>query len=216
MDTGALFASCWVHCEMVDYLTDPHNKALPYFDLPLQHVNSDLLRAMNRPYGRDQIERLLDEIRGRCPDAVIRATFIVGFPGETRAMFEELFEFVERQKLHRVAGFAYSREEGTPAAELPRQVTERTKYGRLDRLMSLQRDIALTRNSILMGSRQLVMLDCLQPDGVAIGRTKGDCPEIDQQVYVEGESLQVGQIGSVLIDEVDGYDLRGRWAGGSR
>jgi len=194
--------------ELIEHLTTSSNKSLEYFDLPLQHINSRLLKAMGRPTDRQTIEKLVKAIRTASADAVIRGTFIVGFPGETDEEFEELVDFVATWELDRAAGFAYSPEVGSPAADLPDHVSEEVKNDRLDRLMSTQREIAFEKNSALIGATREVIIDSVGPDGSMVGRTRGDCPEIDQEVFVSGAGLTVGQIIRVRIEAADGYDLR--------
>ncbi len=195
-----------VNAELIDYMTIS-NKTLEYFDLPLQHVNSDLLTAMGRQTDRDSIERLIESIRVASTEAVIRATFIVGFPGETQRQFEELLEFIDRRKLDRVAGFVYSPEDGSPAAAMDEQLADELKNERLDQLMSLQREIAFDKNSALIGTVQEVIIDSVRPDGPAVGRTRGDCPEVDQELYVSNSEIAVGDILRVRVEAADGYDL---------
>ena len=198
---------------LIEYMSDPANKTLGYFDLPLQHVNSRILKAMNRPYDHDSVRRLIEKIRTKCPKATMRGTFIVGFPGETASQFQQLYHFLYEQELHRAAAFAYSPEEETGAATLTRQVSEKVKYRRLDDVMSLQQEIAFNRNGTLIGTVQEVMLDSLSEDGTAVGRTRGDCPDIDQEVIVRGPKLTVGDICRVRIEATEGYDLLGSLVG---
>lgn len=193
---------------LIDYMALP-NRTLNYFDLPLQHVNTEILTGMRRRVERSHIEHLIERIRSASDDAVIRTTFIVGFPGETEAQFEELYDFVAQFRFERMGVFPYSPEEGTAAERFEEQITEKVKNERMDRLMSLQREVALDINNSLIGSRQSVIIDAVREDGRAVGRTSGDCPEIDQEVAVTGDSLEVGGIYSVEIDGVDGYDLVG-------
>ncbi|MFH1687305.1 MAG: 30S ribosomal protein S12 methylthiotransferase RimO [bacterium] len=194
---------------LIEYLGDTSNKALDYFDLPLQHINDEILSAMNRRTSRSRIERLLDRIRRQAPQATLRTTFIVGFPGETEKMFEELLQFVSDQRFDRAAAFTYSQEEGSPAAELGMQIEEQVKQHRLDLLMTLQQDIAFERNRSLIGTRPQVMLDRLDGENRAVGRTRGDCPEIDQEVIVSGAGTTMGRLATVLIEQANGYDLVG-------
>jgi len=194
--------------ELIEYMADD-NKALAYFDLPLQHINTDLLASMRRRVSREQIETQLHDIRRICPDPIIRTTFIVGFPGETEDHYNELHDFVQQQEFDRMGVFPYSAEEGTEAETYSAQVDESEKLRRVDEIMSLQREIAFDRNSSLIGTTQHVMIDAVLDDGRAVGRTYGDCPEIDQEVYVTGETLTVGQIRPVRVDAVEGYDLLG-------
>ncbi len=194
--------------ELIEYMADA-NKSLPYFDLPLQHINTEVLAGMRRRVTRPQIERQLADIRTIVPNPIIRTTFIVGFPGESEAQFEELRSFVETEQFERLGVFPYSAEEGTEAGEYEGQIAENEKLRRVDEIMSRQREIAFDHNSALIETTQHVMIDAILDDGRAVGRTYGDCPDIDQDVYVTGDDLAVGQIRPVKIDAVDGYDLLG-------
>ena len=194
--------------ELLAYMTSA-NKTLEYFDLPLQHINSDLLSAMGRSTSREQIEGLIDKIRAASGEAVIRATFIVGFPGETEAQFDELVAWIDDQCLDRVAGFVYSPEEGSPAASLSDQIGEEEKNRRLDELMSLQQGIAFAKNTALIGTVKEVIIDAVTDNGPTEARTRGDCPEVDQKIFVTGAGLAVGDIRKVVVESADGYDLRG-------
>jgi ribosomal protein S12 methylthiotransferase len=182
-------------------------KALPYFDLPFQHVNSELLARMRRRTDRKRVEYLVDTIRDKCSDAVLRTTFIVGFPGETDEQFEELVAFAEETRFERMGVFAYSAEEGTPAAEYENQTPEEVKHERLDRLMSLQREITFDLNAELIGRSMSVLVDKVNEDGSVTGRSYADCPDIDLDVVIEDSSLSVGDMMSVTITRSDGYDL---------
>jgi ribosomal protein S12 methylthiotransferase len=194
--------------EVIEYLA-ADNKTLNYFDLPLQHVNSEILSAMGRRITRSGTERLVRTIRTISPDAILRTTFIVGFPGETEQQFEELKGFVAEYNFDRMGAFMYSREEGTLAETFGGQVAEEVKFSRIDELMSLQREIARAKNEDLIGSLQEVIIDSVEDERTAVGRTRGDCPEIDQEVYVSRNGLCKGNIIRVRIDAVDGYDLEG-------
>ena len=196
--------------ELLDYMLAEDNKVLPYFDLPLQHANERLLRAMGRPSRRKQIEETLGRIRSLHPDAVLRTTFIVGFPGETEGEFEELLEFVAQWRFDRLGAFSFSAEEGTRAAAMADQVAEEDRLRRLDLLMSLQQTIAFERNISLIGSTLETIIDDCGNGGAATGRTRGDCPDIDQLVSVTGDGLRVGDIRPVRIERADGYDLHGQ------
>lgn len=199
-----------VNESLIEYLAADGNKTLAYFDLPLQHIDSDLLKAMKRPYSEERIRSLIESIRRASSRATIRSTFIVGFPGESQRQFERLLGFVEEMELDRVAAFAYSREEGTPAAELAQQIDEKTRMQRLDGLMITQSEIAFDKNDSLIGTSVEVILDSLIDENTARGRTPGDCPEIDQEVVVCGSDLEAGQVVQVRIEAVDGYDLIGK------
>ncbi|PWB75957.1 30S ribosomal protein S12 methylthiotransferase RimO [candidate division GN15 bacterium] len=194
--------------ELIDYMAAPGNKTLAYFDLPLQHVNDDILKRMRRTVGRAGIERMLDRIRMAAPHGTLRTTFIVGLPGETERRFGELVEFMERWKFDRLGVFPYSAEAGTPAQRMPGQVPERVKNERVDIVMSRQREYALAQNERLTGTTVEVLIDSVS-EGEAIGRTRADCPEIDQEVHITGDGLAVGSICRVRVEAADGYDLRG-------
>jgi len=194
--------------ELIEYLASG-NKTLNYFDLPLQHVNSDILSAMRRQIDRTGVEQLIKTIRSVSPNATLRTTFIVGFPGETEERFEELKDFVTEYEFDRMGVFTYSREEGTPAEALEDQVPDEEKFLRKDELMTLQRDIAFAKNESLIGTVQEVIIDSVDGNATAIGRTRSDSPEIDQEVFVRGDSLARGDIVNVRIYSADGYDLRG-------
>jgi len=192
--------------DLIDYLASD-NKTLCYFDLPFQHVNTEMLRLMKRESNRNTIEKLLDCIRERATEAVLRVSFMVGFPGETEAHFSELSDFVREHRFHRLGVFLFSAEEGTAAAELPDQVQKLVKIRRMDDLMTLQQEIAFDRNNSLIGQTVEVIIDTVDSESQAVGRTRGDCPEIDQQVLVSGHNLEVGEICRVRVDGAEGYDL---------
>jgi ribosomal protein S12 methylthiotransferase len=192
--------------DLIDYLASD-NKTLCYFDLPFQHVNTEMLRLMKRESNRNTIEKLLDCIRERATEAVLRVSFMVGFPGETEAHFSELSDFVREHRFHRLGVFLFSAEEGTAAAELPDQVQKLVKIRRMDDLMTLQQEIAFDRNNSLIGQTVEVIIDTVDSESQAVGRTRGDCPEIDQQVLVSGRNLEVGEICRVRVDGAEGYDL---------
>jgi len=209
---------CWIRLmylypaqvsdDLIRYLAAP-NKTLNYFDLPLQHVNTDILKNMKRQFNRTQTDDLMRRIRELSPEAVLRTTLIVGFPGETEAQFQELMGFVSEHRFDRLGVFAYSPEEGTPAEQMPDQIPEPVKVKRVDHIMSLQQEIAFLKNNSLIGNVEKVIIDSVEAGKPAVGRTRGDCPEIDQEVFVSGTSLQVGDICRVRIEGVEGYDLTG-------
>jgi ribosomal protein S12 methylthiotransferase len=194
--------------ELIGHMTSG-SKTLSYFDLPLQHINDDILSGMQRQTSRWQIEGVLDSIRSADREAVIRTAFIVGFPGETDRQFEDLTDFVERFQFDRLGVFTFSPEDDTPAAVMGRQLPEEVKMARMDELMSLQQEIAFAKNNSLIGSVKEVIIDSGSGGDSAVGRTRGDCPEIDQQVFVSGDNLMIGDIHRVTIEAADGYDLRG-------
>src|SRR5690606_38911194 len=132
-------------------LMSSRDNLVKYFDMPLQHINNEQLRLMNRRMTRRKIEETLSDIRARLPEATIRTQFIVGYPGETEAQFEELLRFVEEQRFDRVGCFMYSREENTKAGTLPNQIDEKTKQRRHDTLMALQKEISAAKHREFIG-----------------------------------------------------------------
>jgi ribosomal protein S12 methylthiotransferase len=181
-----------------------------YLDVPLQHAHPEMLRRMRRPHGA--IESLVDRIRNRLPDIALRTTFIVGFPGETEPEFEYLRRAVETLRFDRVGVFAYSREEGTPAHDLPDQVPEARKDRRRRELMLLARRLSRERNQTYVGQELDVLVEgsARGRDGTiqAVGRSYRDAPEVDGSVIVEGE-VSIGSFVRVRITGADDYDLRG-------
>jgi ribosomal protein S12 methylthiotransferase len=187
---------------------------LPYLDLPLQHSHPDVLRAMNRPWQANVNGELLDRIRDQLPNAVLRTTFIVGFPGEREEHFEHLLEFVNAQRFDHVGVFTFSPEEGTPAADLPHQVPARVARERRDRLMALQQPIASERNAAWVGRIVDVLIEQENPiTGAMIGRCARYAPEVDGEVRVRpgagGLCAAPGTMVPVRITAADTYDLTG-------
>ena len=191
---------------------------LPYLDLPLQHSHPDVLRAMNRPWQADVTAGVLGRIREQLPEAVLRTTFIVGFPGETEEQFQHLLDFVAAQKFDHVGVFTFSPEEGTPAAELPDQISHEIALDRKDRLMALQQPIAAARNASWVGKIVDVLIEQENPStGVMLGRCARFAPEVDGEVrVVPGEGglcAAPGTMVPVRIIAADTYDLIGEVVG---
>lgn len=197
--------------ELIDYMT-AGNKTLNYFDLPLQHINSKILSDMNRQIDRAGIERLLGSIRESDPKATIRTTFISGFPGETDKQHRELMDFVTEFGFDRLGVFPYSQEEGTVAENLAGQVPENEKIRRVDEIMVLQQEIAVAGNNDLIGKKIEVIIDAVLTEGKGTGRSRGDCPDIDQEIALTGPDLEIGQLRPVIIESAEGYDLAGHTA----
>ena len=187
-----------------------HPQVCHYLDMPLQHAHPNTLRRMNRPHDVDRVRRLIADLRQAMPDIALRTAFIVGYPGETEEEFQALLEFVEEMAFDRVGVFIYSREEGTRAAELPHQITEEVKKERYERLMELQQGISLARNRAQMGRTLDVLIEGCG-DGLSVGRSYRDAPEIDGLVLIEGE-LPVGEMVPVRITGAMEYDLIGMTA----
>ena len=186
-------------------------KICKYIDIPLQHFSDRILSAMNRHSTSRSIEDTIAKLRSAIPDIHIRTTFITGFPGETEKDYGELETFVERTEFERMGVFAYSREENTPAAELPDQVEEELREQRRDQLMSLQREISLNKNLSKVGKTLLVLVEERCEDGTYLGRTEYDAPEIDNGViFTSDEELEPGTFVRVEITDAFDYDLTGR------
>ena len=187
-----------------------NKKVCKYIDVPLQHCSARILDAMNRRGSSREYLDLFARIRAACPEAALRTTFIVGFPGETEAEFDELMEFVREVGFDRAGVFCYSEEEGTPAAGLPEKVSSRVSERRHRKLMELQREISLRKNQALVGSRMEVLVEALRGKHV-IGRSYRDAPEIDGLVYVEGAGEIVpGEFAQVEVTAAQEYDLFAR------
>ncbi|CAA9567469.1 Ribosomal protein S12p Asp88 (E. coli) methylthiotransferase [uncultured Synechococcales cyanobacterium] len=185
---------------------------LPYLDLPLQHSHPEVLRAMNRPWQGQVNDSIIERIKLALPDAVLRTTFIVGFPGETEEHFEHLCQFVQRHQFDHVGVFTFSPEEGTPAYNLPNQLPQSVMDQRRDRLMMLQQPISRKQNQQSVGQVVNVLIEQENPDtGELIGRSPRFSPEVDGLVYVQGEA-RLGSIVPVAITDADVYDLYGHTA----
>lgn len=187
-------------------------KVLPYFDIPFQHISERMLELMNRHTTAAHIKELITHVRSRFPQAAIRSTFIVGFPGEKKKDFDELIEFIEEYPLDRVGAFMYSTEEGTVAAEMHPKVSQRTKQARLDQLMTLQQLIIEERNRKLKGVELEVMVDMVEK-GKAKARTMFDAYEVDNSTSIDNAAkLQPGNLVKVRILDADAYDFKAELA----
>lgn len=185
---------------------------LPYLDLPLQHSHPGVLRSMNRPWQGQVNDSIIDRIKTAMPDAVLRTTFIVGFPGETDEHFEHLLQFVQRHQFDHVGVFTFSPEEGTPAYSLPNPVPQSVMEARRDALMSLQQPISLGQNRAEVGKVVDVLIEQEHPEtGELVGRSARFAPEVDGLVYVQGHA-RLGSLVPVVITDADVYDLHGHVA----
>ncbi len=194
--------------EVIPLMTE--GKVLPYLDIPFQHASERILKLMKRPAAA---EKTLDRIRAwreACPDLTLRSTFIVGFPGETEAEFEELLDFLDEAQLDRVGCFPYSDVEGAAANSLPDAVPEEIKEERFARFMEKQADISARRLEEKIGREMTVLVDEIDEEGDAIARSAGDAPEIDGVVFIEdAEGLAPGDLVNVVITDASDHDL---WA----
>ncbi|MDB9510582.1 30S ribosomal protein S12 methylthiotransferase RimO [Kamptonema animale CS-326] len=182
---------------------------LPYLDLPLQHSHPEILRAMNRPFQAGVNDSIIERIKASLPDAVLRTTFIVGFPGETDEHAAHLLEFVKRHEFDHVGVFTFSPEEGTPAHDLPNQLPQEVMEARREAVMAAQQPISLKNNQKSVGKVVDVLLEQENPEtGELIGRSARFSPDVDGLVYVEGEA-SLGSMVRVNITDADVYDLYG-------
>jgi ribosomal protein S12 methylthiotransferase len=189
-----------------------HPQVCHYLDMPLQHAHPDTLRRMRRPPDTERTRAVIGDLRAAMPDIALRSTFIVGFPGETNAEFAALLDFLEDMQLDRVGAFQYSREPGTHAATLPRQVRPRTIERRWHTLMQTQQEIAQACNARWQGQTIDVLVEghgtTEEGETILVGRSFRDAPEVDGQVFVWG-TAPVGSIISTQVTHADVYDLWG-------
>lgn len=192
-------------------LMQSRKNLVKYFDMPLQHINNQMLKDMNRRMTRAKIEETIANIRMRIPEAVLRTQFIVGYPGETEAHFEELLRFVEDNQFDRVGCFQYSQEENTKAGTLPNQVDEETKRRRHDTLMELQQSISRKKHRDFIGRTVEVLVEGYseETDLLLVGRNSQQAPDIDGVTYINEGEANVGDLVKVKITEAMDYDLVG-------
>ena len=184
-------------------------RILPYLDIPLQHASTRVLKAMKRPANSENTLERIAHWRSICPDITLRSTFIVGFPGETEAEFEELLEFLENAKLDRVGCFQYSPVDGAKANDLAHPVSEEIKEERYHRFMQLQADISRNKLKAKIGTNQMVLIDQITDEHI-IARSMSDAPEIDGLVYLPlAKEVSIGDLLQVRIQDSDDYDLFG-------
>jgi ribosomal protein S12 methylthiotransferase len=184
-------------------------RIIPYLDMPLQHISDPVLKRMQRRVNRAETTRLIESLRSRIDNLVLRTTFIVGFPGETDAQFEELKQFVRESEFQRMGVFPYSIEPGTPAVKLDGHLPDDVKQARHDELMSIQQQIAFDFGDSLVGYELDVLIDAKLDENLWVGRSYADAPEIDGTVLVTAEEANVGEFLSTEIVDRDDYDLLG-------
>lgn len=184
------------------------DKVVKYIDLPLQHCNAEILKAMRRPVM--DYEKLIKKIREKIPDVAVRTAFIVGYPGETDEQFNELYEFVKRVRFEKMGVFEYSREKNTVSYAMSEQVPAKIKKQRHKKLMTLQQKISREINQSYVGKTLSCIVEGYTDDGVVLLRSQHDAPEIDGMVYASSENPVVpGDIENVMIERADEYDLFG-------
>ena len=211
------FYPMYVSDELIDVIAKS-KRIVPYIDMPLQHINDRMLKRMQRRVNRADTIDLLNKLRDRIPDLVMRTTIITGFPGETQEEHEELAEFIAEQKFERLGVFTYSFEPDTPAAKLPDHLSEEVKNQRRDELMEVQQEVAFEWNDAQVGRKLDVIIDsAVEGEKDAwIGRSYADAPDVDGVVYVTGENISVGKIVPCEIVAVSEYDLVGAAIGEAR
>ncbi|OQA09737.1 MAG: Ribosomal protein S12 methylthiotransferase RimO [Firmicutes bacterium ADurb.Bin373] len=202
------------------YLTDKliqtmakSSKICRYLDLPLQHASDTVLRRMNRRGNRDDYLRLVEKLRQSIPGITLRTSFIVGFPGETEAEFQELLDFMSQVRFGRAGVFVYSCEEDTAAARMTGQVPEDIKNERWERAMELQREISLDNNRGKAGETVTVLVEGAKDGDIYEGRTESDAPGVDGKVFFKANrNVNCGDFVRVLIKDASWYDLNGELA----
>jgi ribosomal protein S12 methylthiotransferase len=196
-----------------------NDRVVKYLDLPIQHINDEILSKMGRGVKRAEIEGLIKRLREALPGLFLRSTVIVGFPGEGEGEFQELLAFLEETAFERLGAFTYSKEEGTAATKLKGHVSEKTKKARLEKVMSLQQEIAFRENARWVGKEIEVLVEGLSGGGATpesgratpaqwgYGRFYGDAPEADGNVKLEGTNLTPGEFRRAIVKGWEGYDL---------
>jgi ribosomal protein S12 methylthiotransferase len=195
--------------DVLDVMRDREN-VCNYLDMPLQHGSTKILQAMRRGITREKTEELIAQIREKVPGIALRTTLIAGYPGETEADFQEMYDWVERSRFDRLGIFTYSHEENTHAFNFKDDVPARTKKKRADAIMDLQSGISYELNQLKVGKQFRVLFDRVEGD-YFIGRTEFDSPEVDNEVLVRKENnyVRLGDFAEVIIDKADHYDLYG-------
>ena len=183
-------------------------RVLPYLDIPMQHANREILKAMKRPAHSEKMLERIEKWRETCPDITLRSTFIVGFPGETEQQFEDLLDFLQQARLDRVGCFTYSPVEGAPANALDKPLPEDVKQERLATFMEVQADISRDKLQEKIGQKVTVLRDTTEGEHT-IARSPGDAPEIDGVVVIENQQIAAGEFVDVEIVAADAHDL---WA----
>ncbi|GMU21626.1 MAG: ribosomal protein S12 methylthiotransferase RimO [Phycisphaerae bacterium] len=195
--------------EMIDAIAEC-DRVVKYIDIPLQHINDRILKAMHRRVTRGQTETLLGKLRARIPGVTIRTTFIAGFPGETEAECEELVQFVRDFGFSAVGVFPYSLEPDTPAGRMKGQLSAEVKEARVDAIMRAQQEVAFAEAARCKGRLFDVLVDARAGEGLYVGRHAGQAPEVDAVTYVQADRLEPGELLRVVCKGSQGYDLIAR------
>jgi ribosomal protein S12 methylthiotransferase len=202
------YPSCFTD-EMIDALA-ACDRVVKYIDMPLQHINDQMLTKMKRRVTRQQIEALLQKLRDRVPDIALRTTFIAGSPGETDAQHDELVRFVKDFGFDMMGVFPYSPEPGTPMGRMTDQIPDHVKQSRLEELMLAQQEIAFAKSKARVGQTIQVLIDrpaAANEVGTYVARSRSQAPEIDSVVFVQGHRLHAGQLLDVKVTDYQAYDL---------
>ena len=197
--------------DILDVMAERSN-VCNYLDMPLQHASDDILKSMRRGITQEKMDRLIGEIRNRVPEIALRTTLICGFPGETDAHHEDMLKWTERMRFERVGCFTYSHEENTHAFKMDDDVSEEVKRKRVEAIMEQQAGISFELNQKFVGSRQRALVDRTE-DGVWIGRTEWDSPDVDNEVRIsvpEDVHLRMGDFADVEIESATEFDLHGK------
>ena len=186
-----------------------NEKICKYFDIPIQHISDRVLKMMNRQSDGVSIRKLIQKLRKEIPEVVIRTTVMVGFPGETKEDFEELYNFVKEAKFDKLGCFAYSKEDGTPAARIKEQIHPMTKKSRYNKIMSLQQEISKENLQKQIGKEVEILIENKTYDGrTYVGRTSMDVPDIDGIAYLNTDkNLQIGDFVKAKVIDVSNYDF---------
>ena len=189
------------------------SRICPYLDMPIQHINDEMLKAMHRTTSKEQIIGIIEKLRADVPGVVIRTSLMVGFPGETEEQFEEMVEFIQKHPLDNVGIFKFSLEKEAYAAKLPNQISEEVKQARFEKLASTQLKMVRKRNKKLIGQKVQAIIEGFHPASEFLlrARTRGQCPEIDGQVIInDGRKVKnLGELYEIEITEIADYDLIG-------
>jgi ribosomal protein S12 methylthiotransferase len=196
--------------DVLDVMAERDN-ICKYLDMPLQHGSTKILQAMRRGITREKTEELVAQIRAKVPGLALRTTLIAGYPGETDADFQEMYDFVERTRFDRLGIFTYSHEENTHAYQFIDDIAAKLKKERADQIMELQSGISYELNQLRVGQTYKVLFDRVEGD-YFVGRTEFDSPDVDNEVLVKKDSayVRLGDFSRILIHEADHYDLYGK------
>jgi ribosomal protein S12 methylthiotransferase len=199
-----------IYDELIDTMA-AEKKFCHYLDLPIQHASDEILRRMGRRTTRSDLVRIIEKLREKVPDIILRTTLITGFPGETQEQHEELMEFIDEMEFDRLGVFTYSQEEDTPAAAMEGQIPEEVKKQRQEELMELQQEIAFDLSERKVGQEMLVMVEGkVSGENAYVCRTYGDAPGVDGYLFLNtGEELMSGDFARVRVTGACEYDLIG-------